>query len=335
MTASRCEKIRFLALALANVLAASGCSENLDAGSSQPHGHLPVDERSPVILVNDGAYDNWDGEYAVLLANGGGAELAGIVVNATPTWSDIATNVAGWRGLVAAARASGLRNIPDPTTSVGAALAMPASGKIEDTVPNRSEGARLIVSLSAQLALPYRPVVVATGGNLTDVADAYLIDPSVADRIIVSSSLGSLEASGAAMGGPNGNLDPWADLIVATRFRYVQVSAYYQEKDDVPDSRLSDLPANAFGDWMRAKQPKIYQTPIASDQVALLAASLPGFAVDVQSASPVLPFDASSGNGPDLTVEASGKDLIVNTSAGALATAKLWQLLLDPATFSR
>jgi len=317
------------------MLALSGCSEQLDAGSSHPRGLLPVDERSPVILVNDGAYDNWDGEYATLLANGGGAELSAIIVNTSPTWTDIATNITGWRDLVAAARASGLHDIPDPTTSIAMPLVIPASGKIEDTQPNRSEGARLIVELSARLAFPYRPVTVATGGNLTDVADAYLIDPSVAERVVVVASLGALEASGAAMVGPNGNLDPWADLIVATRFRYVQVSAYYDEIDDVPDSRLPDLPANAFGDWMRAKQPKIYQTPIASDQVALLAASLPGFAVSVQRVSPMLPFDASSGNGPDLTIDPAGKDLVVSASSGPLATAKLWQLLLDPATFSR
>ena len=62
---------------------AGGCTQTLDAGSNRPHGRLPVDERNPIVLVNDGAHDNWQGEYAVLLANGGGPPLAGIIVNAS------------------------------------------------------------------------------------------------------------------------------------------------------------------------------------------------------------------------------------------------------------
>jgi hypothetical protein len=332
MTASH--KTWPLMRAFAVALAVSGCDERLDAGSSRAHGLLPVDERNPVILTNDGAYDNWDGEYAVLLANGGGMTLAGIVVSASPAWTDIDANIAGWRGLVSAARQSGLEGIPDPTTSINSRLTIPSSGKVEDTQPNRSEGARLIVSLSAELALPYRPVVVATGGSLTDVADAYLIDPSVVERVIVVSSLGALDAAGAAMAVPNGEMDPWADLIVATRFRYVQVSAFYDELADVPDSRLSELPANAFGDWMRAKQPQILQTSVASDQVSLLAAALPGFVVGVQGVSVAQPSSAGSSAGPDLTLDASGTDLLVTDSASALASARLWELLLAKSTFA-
>lgn len=319
---------------IAACLAFAGCTEQLDAGSTRAHGLLPVDERSPVILANDGAYDNWGGEYAVLMANAG-VTLAGIVVSASAAWPDIEANVGGWRGLVAAARRSGLRDIPDPIASINSPLSMPASGKIEDTQPNRSEGARLIISLSAQLALPYRPVVVATGTSLTDVADAYLLDPSVVDRVVVISSLGSVKTSGGAMGIPNGELDRWADVIVSARFHYVQMSAFYDERADVPDSRLSELPANALGDWMRAKQPKIYEQAVASDQVSLLAAVLPGFATGVQSVSAVLPLSAGSATGPDLITDPAGTALLVNKSAGPLATARLWELLLDPSTFSR
>src|SRR5262245_54342016 len=97
--------------------AACGCTETLDAGHNHPYGLLPVDQRNPLIVVNDGAYDNWSGEYAVLLA-ASGLDLAGIVVNANADWPDIQTNVDGWRGLVSAARASGIRGLPDPLASV-------------------------------------------------------------------------------------------------------------------------------------------------------------------------------------------------------------------------
>src|SRR5678815_5209219 len=98
------------------------CAETRDLGSSLPHGHLPVDERNPIVLLNDGTDDNWQGEYAVLLANSGGPPLAAIIVNTSPNVPDIGVNVAGWRKLVTAARASGMRGIPDPTTSIGAPL---------------------------------------------------------------------------------------------------------------------------------------------------------------------------------------------------------------------
>src|SRR5262245_10279404 len=131
--------VRALALAL------TGCTQTLDAGSSRSHGPLPVDERTPVVLSNDGAYDNWQGEYAMLLANAGGPRLAGIVVNASPAWPDLDANLRGWNELTEAARQSGLRAIPEPIASSGAPLVRPTSGAIEDTRPNASDGARFIV----------------------------------------------------------------------------------------------------------------------------------------------------------------------------------------------
>ena len=49
-----------------------------------------------MIIANDSVKDNWTGEYAMLLANSGGPPLAGIIVNPSPYWPDVAANVAGW-----------------------------------------------------------------------------------------------------------------------------------------------------------------------------------------------------------------------------------------------
>jgi len=43
------------------------------------------------------------------------------------------------------------------------------------------------------------------------------------------------------MGIPNGEFDPWADAIVAARYRYIQVNAYYDQSQDIPDSRVAEL----------------------------------------------------------------------------------------------
>ena len=71
------------------LLLAAGCEQPLDAGHTRPHGLLPVDERSAVVITNDGSSDNWQGEYAMLLANGGGPKLAGIVVSANNPWPNL------------------------------------------------------------------------------------------------------------------------------------------------------------------------------------------------------------------------------------------------------
>jgi len=320
--------------ALAVAILTLACSETRNLGSTVPHGLLPVDERNPILLANDGAYDNWQGEYAVLLANAGGPKLAGIIVNTSGPWPDLDTNMAGWRGLVTAATASGLRDIPDPQSSTGPPLTRPSSGQIKDTTPNRSEGAHTIVDLSASLSLPYRPLVVVTGGRLTDVADAYLLDPTVTERVVVVSSIGSTTTTGGAMGNPNGEMDPWADAIVAAEFRFVQVSAFYDQTTDVPTSQLAELPANAFGDWIAAKQSSIFTIAQAADQVGVLAVGVSTFVTAVENVSSAGLIAAGATTGPDLVTATPGPLLLVTQSDGAEATKRFWKLLTDPKTYS-
>src|SRR4029078_5766322 len=110
----------FAALFAAVGLLMAACEGGtLDAGRDLSHGKLPVDERNPVIIAKDSPNDNWTGEYAMLLANSGGPPLAGIIVNPSLYWPDLARNMSGWDQMIAAARASGLRNIPDATPSAG------------------------------------------------------------------------------------------------------------------------------------------------------------------------------------------------------------------------
>lgn len=305
------------------------CSESRNLGSSNPHGLLPVDERNPMLLVNDGVFDNWQGEYAILLASSGGPKLAGIVVGTSPNSSKIDDNIRGWRQLVKAAHDSGLSEIPEPRASIGDKLERPANGQIEATNPNFSEGALLINELSKELSLPYRPLVVVTGGRLTDVADAYLIDPTVVERTVVVSSLGTATDTGGVMSDPNGEMDPWADLIVTSRFRFVQVSAFYDQRMDVPASRFAELPDNALGRWIQAKQPQIWDLPKAADQVAVLAVGLPTFAaaVDRVSAAPILAADATAG--PELLSAPNGASWLVRRCSGEEAGKRFWQALAD------
>ena len=310
------------------------CSGTLDAGSDRPRERLPVGPENPVILCNDGPSDNWHGEYAMLLAHAGAPALAGIVVSTGGMWFDLDENFNGWQELVTLARESGLASVPDPIRSPSAPLERPADGNVDSTAANDSEGARFIVRKSSELSRPDRPVVVATGGRLTDVADAYLIDPTVTDRVIVVASLGTGFSEGeqvARMGIPNGEMDPWANAIVVQRFRYVQVSAYYDQLADVPAERIAELPDNPLGVWMGEKQADIFATPLASDQVSVIALGVPRFTLGVTHVS----LSGWENDEPTLAPDRNGTVWLVTASDGAAATARLWELLLDPATFGR
>ena len=308
--------------------ALNGCGATLDAGSDKekPGIELPVDAESTVVLSNDGPTDNWQGEFAFLLA-AKGVDLAGLVINDSGAWPDLESNLDGWAMMRAAASASGIQGLPEPTRSSGPPLVKPASGDIADTVPNRSAGAELIVR--AALDAPEPPVAVITGGRLTDVADAYLIEPAIADRLVVVASLGELSSPGASMGVPNGEMDPWADTIVVQRLRYVQISAFYDQKSDVPSSRLTELPQNAFGDWIASKHSKIFDIQVGADQVALLAVAVPGFVREVERAAQAGTQALSQGEVPTLAVAEGGDVWLVTSVDGELATQTFWDLLSE------
>lgn len=308
--------------------ALGGCGATLDAGSNRedPKSELPVDAESTVILNNDGPTDNWQGEFALLLA-AKGVDLAGLVINDSGAWPDLESNLDGWQMMRAAASASGIQGLPEPTRSSGPPLVKPASGEIADTVPNRSAGAELIVR--AALDAPDPPIAVITGGRLTDVADAYLIEPAIADRLVVVASLGELSSPGAIMGMPNGEMDPWADTIVVQRLSYVQVSAFYDQQADVPSSRLTELPQNAFGDWIASKHSKIFEIQVGADQVALLAVLVPGFVEQVERAAQEGTQALSQGEVPKLAVAEGGDVWLVTGVDGELATRTFWNLLSE------
>jgi hypothetical protein len=320
------------ALGLALVLGLlSGCEQTLDVGHNQ--GKLPgIDRHNPAILINDSVADNWSPEYAALFANNGGPKLLGIVVNANPYWPDLDANVAAWKEFVTAAQTSGMRGIPEVTRSQGAALVVPPDRQIESTEREHSAGAQLIVNKSRESSLP---VVLFSGSNLTDIADAYLIDDSVVDRVVVIALLGSYSAPKGSMTGPNGDLDPWADWIVAQKFRYIQVSVYYDQSADVTANELPSLPDNAFGTWMKAKHPKLFTSWNAADQETILALATTDFVTTVEPCSADISggFGSPFGQGPPLLPDPAGKAWLVTQVNGTAARAHMWKMLNNPATF--
>jgi len=313
-------------------------SGTLDAGSDRPHGPLPVDERNPVILSNDGARDNWSGELALVLSSLGKIDLEGIIVNAGPPYPVLDDNVQAWTDMLQAAKDSGMSNVPALTASVDdPPLKRPANDDIESTVPNGSAGAKLIVATAHRLSEPLRPLVVALGGRLTELADAYLLDPSIADKVVVLASAGKVSSDGssAVMGGPNGDIDPWADEIIARKFRYVQVDTYYAQQNDVPDALVQALPDNTFSTWIKAKLVDILPYPNydAADQDSLIAAVFPDFAVSFARLSEHSPTPPPAGAFPTLLADPAGNCWVVSQGDTATATARFQAALTNPATY--
>lgn len=305
----------------------SGCTGTLDAGRDRAHRGLDVDSRNPIVLCNDGPMDNWQGEFAVLLSNFDGPKVVGLIVNESPAWPNLSDNVDGWKDLSSAAQASGLTALPEPTPSSSAFKVRPSDGRIDSTQVTASPGAELIVSAARQYAQPSRPLVVVTGTRLTDLADAYLLDRAVAERIVVVASIGTLTETGAQMGSPNGEMDYWADVIVASRLNYIQVSRFYDQTEDVTDPDVSRLPANAFGAWMAAKQPNLLETEVAADQVALLSVAAPSYVTKLDTVVPRYEDGGKLALPPPLDYGSGSSASVVTETDPKLSRQLLWQML--------
>jgi len=201
---------------------------------ARPDG-LPYDRTCPVVYDNDGVRDVYADEYVLALASAGEISLRGIITSSTYPASWTKEYITDRVELVAKARRSGMRNLPDPVLGCTKTLRQPPTGRIEDTRPLLSQGTLLMVE-QARRATPQRPLVVLTGGALTTVADAFLVNSSIADRVVVASmARGTTKLEGAK--------DPWASFIVLERLRYVHFTV---PPPPVSPTDFAELPDTEF-----------------------------------------------------------------------------------------
>ncbi len=201
--------------------------------------NLPDD--CPLIYDNDWLRDVVDDDYVFLKAHMGLANLKGVVLSKDLwEWGSFYSLDDARRdfdGEYAIIRRMGLRNVPDYVIGADRLLARPSSGRIEDTAPVDSPGARLIVE-EALKASPQKPLVVFVGGPINTVASAYLMNPSICDRMVVM----MIDITGY-----NGK-DPWANYVVANRCRLVNFGAsriwWPKSPSVLPPERFDALPQN-------------------------------------------------------------------------------------------
>lgn len=198
----------------------------------------------PVIYDNDWWRDVTDQFYLWAHASLGDVDLRGNVVS-RDMWNwqggyqfKMEQSLEDAKRAVGIARRSGMKNIPDPVAGANLAFARPTSGKIEDTKVIRSVGSDLIVA-EARKASSEKPLVVFVGGPINTVANAYLIDPSIAECMIVCMT---------DLRGYNGK-DKWANHIVATRCRLINYGAHIWWPQRplppvMPLERFKELPDN-------------------------------------------------------------------------------------------
>ena len=211
---------------------------------------LPYSRTNPVVYDNDSVVDVYTDEYLLALSSLGEIQLKGMLTSSSVIpdnkWvkpEDYESEVANRQRVTEAARASGLRNVPTPVRGPMGMLQKPVSGRIEDTKPIDSAGTRLIIE-EARKCSAKKPLVVVVGGPLTAEADAYLLDPSIADKMVI----GWLSLQNQDMGNYNGWADPWAAYITVQKLRLVHFGSVRPPR--VLKTDLAKLPPSPFQKFM-------------------------------------------------------------------------------------
>jgi hypothetical protein len=129
-----------------------------------------------------------------------------------------------WGAMIrTAAIKDGFANVPPiyPGAPLGRTFdqRIPSSHQIEDTAPFKTPAGYKIVA-EAIKCTARNPLIVIVGGRATCIADAYLINPAIADKVIVAEYLDHLGSDGH-LPGYNIKQDMWAANIVLKNFRVI------------------------------------------------------------------------------------------------------------------
>lgn len=316
-------------------LAAGACRLELDAGRNRDG--LPFGPKNPVVIVDDQWQDDRLPEAAMALASAGALRIAGIVVHDTEYYRGLAALMTGWNGLLDVARASGMHDLPQLVSSDAGPLERPSDGVIESTRRPGSAGAAFLVEAARTLGSKTTPLVVVSGSGLTLIAEAYLSDPSIADRIIVAGAFAREDASGSLeLLWFNSELDPWASFIVASRLRVVPFPPPSGLPAPTPEELLSRLPETPFRQWVVDKRrPPQYPDPYPAfeDGVALLAVAAPAYAAAVERGSWSGTLGAPIVFVADSVGMSSGSTWLITQRASAVALDAFWAAMTSPATY--
>lgn len=301
--------------------------------AATPRVKLPYDRDCPVIYDNDYANDYVDW-YLMALAGAGQIRYRGISTSSSiaPYNQHMPADalddcVALRTSIVATGRASGLRNIPEPVAGTRGRLIKPTSGKVEDTQPLDSPGSRQIVR-EARAASAGKPLVVCVGGPLTVVADAYLLDNSIADKLVVT----WLDNYPDGMYGFNGWSDGWAAFIVLEKLRLVQFTVESGAFASVPKDRLqNELPAGPMREFLLGIKPDVVAPNGDADGPPAISIMRPDYVQELKRVSFGGWKIADGHEVPMFRDDPNGGALVVTKADAGTATEEWWRALKNPA----
>ena len=312
---------------------------------------LPYDRTNPVIYDNDGAIESgYTDVYIMALASAGIINLKGIITTCSygeeqrqPPFSALpeVAVVRERQELIEKARRSGLRNIPDAIPGPSLSFKRPSSGRIEDTMPYKTPGSQLIVN-EARRATSDKPLVIVMGGQATCVVDAYLMDNSIAYKMILAWIVGNKRSDGNIDSREyNAGVDPWATYIAFERLRVVAFP-FTNDGDDsndpmasTPKSRLVELPDTELRQiMMEARWPRgkdIFSEPSTdADSFGAFPLTRSDYVFQTKRVS----FSHWEQNQtPFFKADPNGKVLVVWDASSSVATDEWWRRVKDPAAW--
>jgi hypothetical protein len=305
--------------------------------SPSAHLELPYDQRNPVVYAKDWSRNCYTDDLVMALASARRLHLRGFVTSSSTApynhWvseEDYQVWVEQRAESVRLARQSGLRHIPDPIRGPDRHLAPPSSGRIEDTMPLDSDGSRLVVS-AAREATPEQPLLVVACTGLTLPADAYLLDPSIADRIIVL-WLGGHEGDMACYGGWS---DGWAAYIALERLCMYQFPPFRCDPVTPKRRMQAELPPCPFRDWMLGKAiPRDQGGPRDADAPPIISIVRQDFVLRAQPVAFGGWIDKEGHQVPRYRHDPQGTSRVVTLADRRVATAAWWAALTDPAVYA-
>ena len=222
----------------------------LPFGSDSQH-ELPLYKDCPVIYDNDDHRDTYTDEYLLALSSLGEIDLKGIITTYSP--DEYQEFVNGREEIMALAKRSRLKNLPKLFVGTNKKLTQPENNSVEETIPLDIDGSHFIVEIAKKSSFS-KPLVIISGGQLTSIANAYLLDTSIADKIVVMGIFGANKIT------YNAGLDVWAWTIILAKFRVVAITdndeMVFNKPPVVPKERIrkelnQDIP---FFKWMYEKK---------------------------------------------------------------------------------
>lgn|GEM_PF-6900537 len=203
-----------------------------------------LNRESPILYDNDICNNGLDMPFILPAISKGHLRVKGWIVTRdfrANTSGDLNSQVAACKDMIEQGRLSGFP-IPILPVSGSAALLAPAkSGRLVDMQAIPSEGASLILTEAAK-ATRDNPLVYLAGANLSTLASAYLLDPTLAEKIVVFSIFGETI----------NHQDSLANFLVAKKFRFVNWGQDYWTSIQTPTD-TSLIPTHLLGLFARAR----------------------------------------------------------------------------------